>query len=118
MQKNTRNTLILQLFIALIVAAYWSTQADFMTAVAGLFGGLMVVVNTLWQMRSMHQAEKVADDDVQANMGLLYRYAMQRFVITLALFALGMKFLDMDPLALLSGFIAGQLSLLFGGNKN
>jgi hypothetical protein len=51
-------------------------------------------------------------------MGLLYRYAMQRFVITLALFALGMKFLDMDPLALLSGFIAGQLSLLFGGNKN
>lgn len=118
MQKHTRNTLILQLFIALIVAAYWYYQADFITASAGLFGGLMVVLNTLWQIRSMRQAEKVADDDIQANMSLLYRYAMQRFMITLVLFALGIMLLKLDPLALLSGFIAGQLSLLFGGNKN
>ncbi len=117
MPDNMRNTLILQLLLALGVALLWQVKADLPTALAGLYGGLMVVVNSLWQWRSMRRAEALDDEDVQANMGLLYRYAIQRFVIAVALFALGLFVLTLDPMALLSGFIAGQLSLLFGSNN-
>lgn len=117
MQKQTRNTLILQLLIAIGVALFWLYKTDLITAVAGLYGGLMVVVNSLWQWHSMRRAEALPEEDVQANMGHLYRFAIQRFVMTVALFALGIFVLTLDPKALLSGFIAGQLSLLFGSNN-
>ena len=40
---------------------------------------------------------------------MLYRTALERFVLVALLFALGMGGLQLDPPALLAGFIMGQL---------
>ncbi len=44
---------------------------------------------------------------------LLYRTAVERFVLVGVMFALGLGVWRLDPLALLTGFIVGQLALVF-----
>jgi len=44
---------------------------------------------------------------------LLYRTAVERFVLVLLLFAVALGTLQLDPLALITGFIVGQLALVF-----
>ena len=44
---------------------------------------------------------------------LLYRSAVERFVLVLLLFAVALGTLQLDPLALITGFIVGQLALVF-----
>jgi ATP synthase protein I len=46
---------------------------------------------------------------------VLYRSAVERFVLVALLFAAGIGALALYPLALLTGFIAGQLALLLTG---
>ena len=45
---------------------------------------------------------------------LLYRTALERFVLVVLLFALMLGVLQLDPLALIAGFIVGQLALVAG----
>ena len=44
---------------------------------------------------------------------LLYRTALERFVLVALLFAVALGTLQLDPLALITGFIVGQLALVF-----
>ena len=44
---------------------------------------------------------------------LLYRTALQRFVLIALLFALALGGLQLDPVALISGFIMGLMALVF-----
>ena len=44
---------------------------------------------------------------------LLYRSAVERFVLVALLFAVALGVLQLAPVALLTGFIAGQLALVF-----
>jgi len=46
---------------------------------------------------------------------VLYRSALERMGLVVLLFAVGLGLLRLDPLGLLTGFIAGQLGLLFTG---
>jgi hypothetical protein len=46
---------------------------------------------------------------------LLYRTALERFVLTATLFALALGVLRLEPLALLTGFIVGQTALIVTG---
>jgi hypothetical protein len=46
---------------------------------------------------------------------LLYRTALERFVLAATLFALALSVLQLDPLALLTGFIVGQTALILTG---
>lgn len=43
---------------------------------------------------------------------LLYRTALERFVLVVLLFVLALNVLQLDPLALIAGFIAGQVALM------
>ena len=43
---------------------------------------------------------------------LLYRTALERFALVVLLFALALGVLQLDPPALIAGFIAGQLALV------
>ena len=46
------------------------------------------------------------------SLAALYRSAAERWLLVALLFALGLGVLSLDPLALLVGFIVGQLTLL------
>ena len=50
-----------------------------------------------------------------ASLRLLYRTALERFVLAATLFALALGVLRLDPLALLTGFIVGQTALIVTG---
>ena len=43
---------------------------------------------------------------------LLYRTALERFVLVILLFALALGVLQLEPPALIAGFIAGQVALI------
>ena len=46
---------------------------------------------------------------------VLYRSALERMGLVVLLFALGLGVLELEPLALLTGFIAGQTGLVLTG---
>jgi len=96
-------------FLAGVVAlTYLVWNLD--SAMAVLFGGAMVVINTVIQQWGHFRAVKTAGNDLQRNMRIIYRTAAERFIITLALFAVGIGVLRLEPKFLIAGFIVLQLA--------
>lgn len=84
---------------------------------AALYGGVMVIINTLLLLWHSARAERLEQQDTGQNFRIIVRCAIERFVITVALFALGLGRLGLEPLPLLSGFAAGQLLFIIGGMR-
>lgn len=84
---------------------------------AALYGGVMVIINTLLLLWHSARAERLEQQDSGHNFRIIVRCAIERFVITVALFALGLGRLGLEPLPLLSGFAAGQLLFIIGGMR-
>ena len=79
-----------------------------------LFGAMAALANSgllLWRMR---RAENHVSQDAHRDLRLLLRTALERFVLVVALLAIGMGSLKQNPLAVVTGFVAGQLIWLFG----
>lgn len=81
-------------------------------AVAALSGGLIATANASVLFAFLRRAERTAGHDVEHNVRLFYVSALARFITVLALFALTIGALQLEPLALLIGFIAGQAALV------
>ncbi len=84
---------------------------------AALFGGVMVIINTLLLLWHSARAERLEQQDAGQNFRIIVRCALERFVITVALFALGLGRLGLEPLPLICGFAAGQLLFIIGGMR-
>jgi ATP synthase protein I len=89
-------------------------------AVAAGYGGMVAMANGLLLEWRRHGADSGPALSAGASLRLLYRTVIERWVLVIGLFALGMGILRLDPPALLAGFIAGQLGLLTNrtGRKN
>lgn len=84
------------------------------STLAVIFGGLVALANSIllaWRMRA---AKRLINADVQRDLRMLYRTGLERFVLVVAFLALGMGILKLDPLALIAGFVLGQLAWLVG----
>lgn len=101
---------IVQAVILAVVVALTFLVWDLDRAMAVLFGGVMVVINSAIQQWGHSRAIKTAGNDLQSNMRIIYRTAAERFVITLALFAVGIGVLRLEPKFLIAGFIVLQLA--------
>lgn len=84
---------------------------------AALFGGAMALLAALLLEWRRSRAENGRALSAVQSIRVLYRSAFERMGLVVVLFALGMGVLRLDPLALLAGFIAGQLGLLFTGTE-
>ena len=76
-------------------------------------GGLIAMANVLlleWRRRRADSGPALSAGE---SLRLLYRSAVERFVLVLLLFAVALGTLQLDPLALITGFIVGQLALVF-----
>lgn len=93
-------------------------QWDAVIARGVLFGGLITVINSLQLLRHLHRADRVAGCDANRNVRILYLCAMERLVMTLALFAISLGALKLAPLPVICGFILGQAALLIGSFKS
>lgn len=85
---------------------------------AALYGGVMVIINTLLLLWHSARAERLEQQDAGQNFRIIVRCALERFVITVTLFALGLWRLGLEPLPLICGFAAGQLLFIIGGIRS
>ena len=111
------NTLIFQILFVLSGVGLSAWQLDIVIAKGVLFGGLIAVINSLQILRHMRRANRVAGVDANRNVRIFYLCAMERLIMTLALFAVGLVALKLAPLPVISGFIAGQVALVLGSLK-
>jgi F0F1-type ATP synthase assembly protein I len=88
--------------------AIWVSGLE--SALAVLYGGAMVMINTAVQQWGHFRASKIAGTDLGRNMRIIYRTAAQRFIVTLALFAVGIGVLKLEPKSMIAGFIWLQLA--------
>lgn len=105
-----KRLLLIQAVLTLLGSAAAYLIEGYAASLAVLFGGGIVMVNTLLLHWHHARAVRTAGIDVGKNMRILYRAALERFVITLALFAIGIGIMRLAPLPLILGFIAVQLA--------
>ena len=72
---------------------------------AALLGGLIILISVLLQHRALRKAESHARANAEHNLRIMMRCAIERFVVTIALFALGMGVWKLPPLAIIAGFV-------------
>ena len=76
------------------------------------FGGLIAMINVLWLEWRRWRVDQGRALSAGESMRVLYRTALERFGWVVLLFALALGVLQLDPGALIGGFIVGQLALL------
>jgi ATP synthase protein I len=103
---------LVSLLIMTLLFALLSGTGGFLAA---LYGGVMVIINTLLLLWHSARAERLEQQDAGQNFRIIVRCVLERFVITVALFALGLWRIGLEPLPLISSFAAGQLLFVIGG---
>jgi ATP synthase protein I len=110
-----RNRLGIQLALITVTSIVFFTIGDAMQAGSVWFGGAIATANLLlleWRRRTADRGPALS---ATASLRLLYRTALERFVLVATLFALALGVLQLEPLALLTGFIVGQTALIVTG---
>lgn len=115
MGSGIRNILIIQIIIVSVAAAVWFAAQGAAAAQGALLGGGLALLNSLLLARGVRQAgEAAAHGRTAGGMGSLYLGAMQRFVLTLVGFGVGIGLLGLPPVPLIVGFAAAQLGYVGG----
>jgi len=107
-----RKLAAVQLLLVTGVSAIFFMLYGSSEAAASVYGGSIAMANGLLLEWRRHRADSGRVLDAGESIRLLYRTVFERWVLVIALFALGMGILRLDPPVLLAGFITGQLGLL------
>lgn len=115
--RDLRNMVALQFgLVAITSTLFFLLYGGFQAGSAG-FGGLVAAINVgllLWRRSRTDSGPALS---AGASLRVLYRSALERFIVIALLFALGLGIWRLAPLAVLAGFVAGQLALVFTGIK-
>jgi len=115
--SRVRMVLSTQLALVLLTSAvFFLVSGGFQAGSAG-FGGAIALINVLLLEWRRYQTDTGRAIDARQSLLVLYRSALERLLLVALLFALGLGALALDPLALLTGFIMGQVALLLTGTK-
>jgi len=115
MGLSMRRLLIFQTMMVVCVTALLAVMYGVFAAKSSLFGGMIVLMNTGLMIMHEKRAAQQADNDAQRILKYVYLCAVERLVLTLILFAVGLVALKLMPLPLLLGFISGQLAAFLNG---
>jgi len=105
---------VLQLLLLAVTSAAFYLYHGGFQAVSVWGGGVIAMTHTLllqWRRGCADNGPALSGGE---SLRLLYRTALERFVLVVLLFALMLGVLQLDPLAMIAGFIAGQLALVAG----
>jgi len=115
--RDFRMLAALQLALATITSTmFFIVFGGFQAGSAG-FGGIAAAVNIGLLFWRRHAADTGRALSAGESIRVLYRSALERFMVIALLFALGLGVWRLDPLAVLAGFVTGQLALVFMGMK-
>lgn len=110
-----RNLLLIQLALVLLTSVVFLGISGNLGALSACFGGLIACSNAVLLEWRRYRVDRGRALSGGASLRALYRSALERFLLVALLFALGMGVLRLEPLALLSGFIAGHVGLVISG---
>lgn len=114
--RETLNRLLrMQLLLIAGVVGGFLYYMGWPAAGAALFGSAIALTNTFLQFWYLRRAERLAGADAGRNLRFMMRCALERFLATIGLLVLALGGLELEPLPLISGFITGQVALIFGG---
>jgi len=106
-----------QLAFVLIAAIVSFLQKDVGFALALIYGGLISLTGTWVHAWRVQIATEAATEERGEGLGIdsseLIKGSVLKFLIVIALFALGMAVIKLEPLAIVSGFVIAQISFLF-----
>ena len=111
--RSVRKLAILQLLLLAAVSVMFFMVYGAFQAASVWCGGLIAMINVLlleWRRRRADSGRALSASE---SLRLLYRTALERFVLVALLFAAALGVLQLDPVALITGFIVGQLALVF-----
>jgi len=91
------------------VVAYFVDNLQ--SGISVLWGGFCALGNVCLLLWRMHTGTG-HDNDANRQLRLMYRSVLERFFVVMGLLAFGMLRLKLAPLAILLGFIAGQMVLI------
>ena len=115
--SRVRMVLSTQLVLVLLTSAVFFLVSGGFQAGSAVFGGAIALINVLLLEWRRYQTDTGRAIDARQSLLVLYRSALERLLLAALLFALGLGALALDPLALLTGFIMGQVALLLTGTK-
>lgn len=110
MRRVVRRLLIVQMVITLIVALGYIAFQNLNGFFAALYGGSITLSGTLLMAWRISRAG--ASDEKQQGYVEIYTGAVQKFILTLVLLAIGMGYLKLDPLAMMLSFALTQFSYI------
>jgi F0F1-type ATP synthase assembly protein I len=113
--SRIRGVLSVQLLLVSVASVVFLIASGGFQAVSAGFGGSIAIINLLLLEWRRYRTDKGPAIDARRSLRVLYHSALERLLLVALLFALGMKVLGLDPLALLTGFVGGQLALLLTG---
>jgi len=102
---------LVMLAVTVLIALWWQ---GFNASIACFYGGSMAVANTLLQRWHLIGSAEQAKSDAGMNLRKAYRCVIERWVLTILMFAVGFGVLKISAVPLMVGFIVAQLALLFG----
>ncbi|MCI0401783.1 MAG: ATP synthase subunit I [Gammaproteobacteria bacterium] len=100
------------LLVVGLSALLWMASGIF-EAQSALYGGGIALLSSWMLGRRVYSAADVAEERPGKGVAMLYFGAIQRFVIVLGLFALGIGLLKLAPLPLIGAFAVAQLGFIF-----
>ncbi len=109
--------ILLQVIPVVAVAGYFLLKHDTDFAIATLFGGAVTLLSTLvaaWRV-------KIATDPVEqgppVSMFEIYKGSALKYLIVIALLALGFAGLKLDPAGIITGFVLAQAAFFFSNTR-
>jgi ATP synthase protein I len=109
--SSIRKLVVLQLLLIAVTSVVFFLLYGGFQAGSVWYGGAVASVNGLLLEWRRHVADLGRALSAGESIRVLYRTALERFVLVALLFAVGLGGLRLDPPALLTGFIMGQLAL-------
>ncbi|MDH3451399.1 MAG: ATP synthase subunit I [Gammaproteobacteria bacterium] len=113
-----RNALAKQVILVLICAALFSAAQGAEDGLAALYGGATALLNVQLLRWRKNQVRTRRGLTARASLVTFFASALERFVLVAALLALGLGWIELQPLALLIGFAVGQAAVLLLWSEN
>lgn len=101
-----------QAMIAILAAVLTYAVFGGTAAKAVWYGGAVALFNGLLLVWRMRQGARQTSRDAHQQLRSFYRSSLERFFLVSLLLAGGLGLLKLLPLAVLSGFVLGQLTLI------
>jgi F0F1-type ATP synthase assembly protein I len=112
-----RRLLLVQLLLIAVVSVPLFLAYELSYVLSLWFGAGIAAINALLVVRCARRDAHVPERKPQQSLAAVFICVAQRFVIAALLFAFGLGVLKLPPLALLAGFIAGQLVMVIIGTQ-